>query len=358
MIMELDGDSIVLTRNGRKIWENLSDEKKKHYVNCMSMILEGCCDTCVSTSDLVHSRLDDIYNGIKEGMVSEALKNQIDELKYYLRSSDVSSQISEIRMMIEKGMKKSSQEKGKDGEKFVIDSLQSQLRTSDGYSIEDVSGVSNNCDILVKKLGHCDVRIDVKNWSGNVSQRDVEKFERDLTTLDSSGILVSLSSGVVGKRQFEMTQLMTGKFALYLCDFGESISSIPQFIDLIHSLEDICNSGTDTIRIDKLAFTRVEMYLQENMNRVTKLKQTLRTAMSIVSEIDYEKISDIIKMVDVNKKIPEDLPNSSTVHMVECPICKVSFKSKAGMVSHKKHCLGPPPITNITVKDVNPHGGS
>ena len=57
-------------------------------------------------------------------------------------------------------------------------------------------GTARACDILIKRVGRSDVRVQVKNFGADkcVGVRDVEKFERDLM---QTGIMCSLNSGIV-----------------------------------------------------------------------------------------------------------------------------------------------------------------
>lgn len=342
--MEIAGDKIVFTAKGLKMWEGMEDTRRWAFLNCVNMVFNG-----FSRVEVVNvsgeQKLEEMMKRLGQ---NEALQKQLEELRYYIRANDVSTQLSEMRLYMEKVMNRSVQEKGREGERSVMEALESTLLNCDGYSVEDVSKLPNNCDILVKRVGHGDVRIDVKNWSRNVSSKDVEKFENDLTHLDTSGIMLSLNTGVVGKRNFEINQLMTGKFAMYLCDFGSSLDDLPEYIRLLHTLERVCKSDDECIRVDKMAVSRIQMYLQENSNRVSKLKQTLRTAVTLANEIDYQQIGDIVRGVELREVMSTSTPVPQVVQQFECPTCKQMFRSKAGMVSHAKRCNGTPVVLQPT----------
>ena len=57
-------------------------------------------------------------------------------------------------------------------------------------------GTARACDILIKRVGRSDVRVEEKNFGADkcVGVRDVEKFERDLM---QTGIMCCLNSGIV-----------------------------------------------------------------------------------------------------------------------------------------------------------------
>jgi hypothetical protein len=260
----------------------------------------------------------------------------LDDLKDCIRSVDTTTQLTNLKLFIESKFSQTVNEKGKKGEQEMMNVLEDLLLSSDGYTVEDVSGFAGNCDILVKRVGYPDVRIDVKNWSSKVGQRDMDKFVKDLTTLNASGIMVSLKSGIVGKRTLEIDQLANGKFAVYLSHFGDHLETVPEFIRLIHTLESACKSGDDTIRLTKHSFSRIEMYVNESKDKVNKVKQQLHAALAILGDINHEKITEIIKSNAVAVAQPIASESNTIVTSIKCKQCGRTFINSTGLKTHMK----------------------
>ena len=91
--------------------------------------------------------------------------------------------------------------------------------------------------MLIKRLGHCDVRLEVKNFASSVPTKDVDKFERDLLATNAHGILCSLGSKIVQHGDVDMSQLPNGRLAFYLANVGEDVDVVVTFLHVIYKLD-------------------------------------------------------------------------------------------------------------------------
>ncbi|MGQ3144835.1 hypothetical protein, partial [Rhizobium oryzihabitans] len=108
--------------------------------------------------------------------------------------------------------------KGIVGESRMYELLCDKLPSRDDYDVQLVTGQAHNCDICIKRIGHPDVRVEVKSHgeqSGEkVRAKEVIRFQNDLLGLNTHGIFVSVYSGIVGKGEVELEPLANGKFAV------------------------------------------------------------------------------------------------------------------------------------------------
>ena len=84
------------------------------------------------------------------------------------------------------------------GEARLQELLSEQLTVREGYTVDVVAGQAHSCDLVVRRSGHPDVRIESKVYTDKVGAKEVQKFRRDLMGLDAHGVFVSVQSGIVG----------------------------------------------------------------------------------------------------------------------------------------------------------------
>lgn len=301
----------------------------------------------VNVNDMFENHFDEICDRIKNGLRDESIigdiQSKLSDLKYKLdgftRDDGVYLQLSEIQRTLGTLTTKSSSTRGKEAENSVIDLLSDELLTRDGYIIENVSGVAHNCDICVKRTGYNDVRIDVKNYTEKVPQREIDKFRSDLNTLQCSGIMLCTKNGIVGKKNLEFEQLPCGKFAIFLTNNNYDMSIVCEAIRLIYFLENATepeDAGVIQLNSDKLSI--INASIGDWKKRLSNFKTVMKTAMNTLEGIDFTSLENIMRAspTDVVFVIPE-LPKQPH-DIFECSKCHRSIRSKAALVQHEKSC--------------------
>ncbi len=205
---------------------------------------------------------------------------------------------------------KKSARKGADAEDQLFDLLTDRLKARDGFDVEKTNGQTASCDILVKRIGSPDIRIESKahgeSTGKKVKHSDVVKFQRDLAQTHSHGIFVSLYSDIVGVSNFELQQLPTGKFAVYLTNLNFDIEPVIEMIHLLYKLDTLVtrstvdsNNDTDSdtepvISVSTSDMARVQQYLQDYALTVSSAKQHMRIAIKQLGELDFDKIAKML----------------------------------------------------------------
>ena len=262
--------------------------------------------------DMTQSKVNDMYHKLDtmdKSMSMKALKNDMNTMK-----------------------------KGMAGEKRLFDLLSNRLMMRDGYTVEQVSNIAHSCDILVKRRGHPNIRIESKahgeHTGDKVKSKEVEKFRRDLLDMDDHGIFVSLYTGIVGMGDYELEQLPNGKFAIYLSNNNFNEDSIVSMMQLLYSIDRIVRNASeesyDKIIVSTESMMRVKDYAKEYSSKIqraiTHIKQTelhaketishARESMSILLEIDVEKLENILlgNKKDMNKG-PSKVSAANTVQV-------------------------------------------
>lgn len=226
--------------------------------------------------------------------------------------------------------------KGEEGEKGLINILESKLHVRDGYTIQDVKSIAHSCDIVVKRDGYPDVRIESKahgkETGENVRVAEVKKFESDLLALNNHGIFVSLYSGICGKGAFEIELLPNNKFAVYLSNNNYDGDTITEVLRLIYKLDRFTTGpDSDNITISTDSMMRIKAYLTDFNRKIDDLKTSLKNSIRILNEITL----DLVEKALVGN-VPDE-PQTSTLSYT-CDGCGQTCTSKAGLTLHKKRC--------------------
>lgn len=236
-------------------------------------------------------------------------------------------------------MRNTTRFKGEEGEKGLINILESKLHMRDGYTIEDVKSIPHSCDIVIKRNGYPDIRIESKahgrDSGENVRWSQVKKFESDLLTLNNHGIFVSLYSGICGKGSFEIDLLPNNKFAVYLSNNNYDGDIITEVIRLIYRLDKFVSSENETedeFKISTDSMMRIRAYLTDFNRKIEDLKTTLKHSIRILNEITLDLIEKTLTGHD------ESNVKTQNVQEYKCEKCNQKCTSKAGLTLHKKKC--------------------
>jgi hypothetical protein len=226
--------------------------------------------------------------------------------------------------------------KGEEGEKGLINILESKLHIRDGYSIQDVKSIAHSCDIVIKRDGYPDVRVESKahgkETGENVRVAEVKKFESDLLALNNHGIFVSLYSGICGKGAFEIELLPNNKFAVYLANNNYDGDTITEVLRLIYKLDRFTSGPeSDNITISTDSMMRIKAYLTDFNRKIDDLKTSLKNSIRILNEITLDLVEKALT------GHISDEPQTTTISYT-CDVCQQTCTSKAGLTLHKKRC--------------------
>lgn len=226
--------------------------------------------------------------------------------------------------------------KGEEGEKGLINILESKLHIRDGYAIQDVKSIAHSCDIVIKRDGYPDVRVESKahgkETGENVRVAEVKKFESDLLALNNHGIFVSLYSGICGKGAFEIELLPNNKFAVYLANNNYDGDTITEVLRLIYKLDRFTSGpDSDNITISTDSMMRIKAYLTDFNRKIDDLKTSLKNSIRILNEITLDLVEKALT------GHISDEPQAPTISYA-CDVCGQTCTSKAGLTLHKKRC--------------------
>ena len=104
--------------------------------------------------------------------------------------------------------------KGQSGENIIIDILKEKFPD---YQIENTSKIPHSGDIQVTSTNKIKMIIEVKNYNKTIDQEQIDKLKFDMKFSNINlSIMISLNSGIVGKKRFEIESFYFNKRNNYI----------------------------------------------------------------------------------------------------------------------------------------------
>lgn len=285
----------------------------------------------------ISSKIDDIRNKIDVTKVIEtSVTRNNDSLVQTLNTIKVTQEQMANKIDTFANTRSTTRYKGEEGERGILDILENKLHIRDGYNIQDVKSVPHSCDIVIKRDGYPDIRVESKahgkETGENVRISEVKKFESDLLTLNNHGIFVSLHSGICGKGSFEIELLPNNKFAVYLANNNYDGDTITEVVRLIYKLDKFTSGPeSDNITISTDSMMRIKAYLTDFNRKIDDLKTSLKNSIRILNEITLDLIEKTL-----TGHMSEETQTLTIAYT--CETCGQTCTSKAGLTLHKKRC--------------------
>lgn len=226
--------------------------------------------------------------------------------------------------------------KGEEGEAGIMNILECKLPLREGYEILETKSKPHNCDVLVKRIGFPDIRMEVKAHGRETGECvrtcEVRRFESDLIGLNNHGIFVSLYSGIVGKSPVEIDILPTNKFAVYISNNNYDGDTLKEFINLIYKLDGFV-SGEEGVKISTEAMTRVKSHLVDFNNKITALKTNMKSSLEILNSFTVDIIEKLLSTGADMKQAQTPRETKFT-----CGKCQKDFTRASSLANHVKTC--------------------
>ena len=200
--------------------------------------------------------------------------------------------------------------------------------------IENTSTKSKHGDFILKRNNMIDILFENKQYTANVPRDEVFKFIRDCDDNNYSGILVSNTSGIATKNNFQI-DIHDKNILIYLhyANYNE---------DIIHTAVDILDYLSNAIsNIDPSTFNPLtdEQLLDINQEFQTFLNQK-ETVINYIRDTNKRLIQQIldIELPSLHKYLSSKFATTKTLDL-KCNICnKFTGKNNKSLASHKKTC--------------------
>jgi hypothetical protein len=231
-----------------------------------------------------------------------------------------------------------SSQKGKVAEDIICSNLCGHFPYAE---ITNTTGIAQKGDLIVKINGLV-IMIEIKNYKINVGSKEKDKFYRDATSNDyDASILVSCSSGIVGKHSRFEHEEENGAILMYISNAGNDGLSIMWSILFITASMDMIKKSKNTPEYDiALIFRTVNAQLiglTSDIEHLRDLKDSvLQTKTSTIRVLELGTARTIKKVDKLSKSIQYKIDEFSKV------FAKPSEEKKVGELEEKTNDIPPP----------------
>jgi len=233
--------------------------------------------------------------------------------------------------------KNNSSTKGKYSENY----LKKILEQFEGSEVIDTSKITSSCDLLFKRINKSNILFENKEYDNTVPTTEVDKFIFDCNKQKTHGILLSQSSGIALKRNYQI-EIVDKKYILvYVLNVEYNFDKIKIAIDIIDSLSEKLNQYEDILTDETDDHTISKELLNEINDEFNKIISQKETIINLVKEFQKKIIISIddIKLPSLQKFINKTIPSDKMSQTIACNRCNIFVaKSKSSLAAHHKSC--------------------
>jgi len=207
------------------------------------------------------------------------------------------------------------------------------LRTTDESKSGDFIMVRTKSD--ESKIVTPSILFEIKNYNVNIPTQEVTKFVRDINEKKMCGIMISLSSGICNKLNYEINITETNNICLYIHDMNYDPDKLKLGVDIIDNL--YSKLKLNTIKPNEY---NISMETLDQINKEYNTFIEKRTlAINHFKELSKKTLQYIeeLELMNLNKLLSSNstFNNTSTLKCNYCEFVGTNLKSLA---AHKRRC--------------------
>ena len=201
---------------------------------------------------------------------------------------------------------------------------------------------SKTGDMILKRVNMEPILFEVKDFKLNVPIIDIDKFIRDVNECNMSGIMLSISSGVANKHNYQIDITKDNNICIYIHNVEYDIEKIRLAVDIIDNLGSKLKGNNKNITITTEIIEQInndyQTFLLKRDLTLNHIKESTKKTIQYIEELELKNLNNYLSSKFSFK-------NSSTL---KCNLCNnfigTNLKSIA---AHKRKCKG-----NKTTDDI------
>lgn len=228
--------------------------------------------------------------------------------------------------------KSSSQFKGQCSE-IELGKLLNDMYKSD--RILNMSSTPESGDFILERDNKKYIMFETKSYTNNVDTQEVLKFLNDAKKTNLHSIMMSQTSGIVGKPDYTIEITNHGKVLVYITDVNFSSDKIRNAVDIINNLsprlEKIYGNYKDeTISISKDVLYKINSQYNDFIESKNKLKDIIKEQnRQLNSQIDLMVMPDLSQFLKITFGTVEK-------KNFYCSICGYGCDNKTQLSNHQR----------------------
>ena len=270
---------------------------------------------------------------------NSSLQNKCDSLQNFIltchqQTKDTTSSHTETLNLVREHFdrQKNSTNKGADSEDKVLNGLYS---TFPDCQITKTTGIAKAGDFLIERSNNTPIMIENKDYSRNVPKDEIEKFIRDIDHQGCNGILISQTTGISRKKNYQI-DIHNGHILVFIHCLNYDFDKIRLAIETIDHLSQALINYSNNKNELKLSSETLKQINKEYLTFITQknglsdsLKKYNRDMTKLINDLEFPELSNMLSQ-----------HFSSTEETIfKCEYCKIKvFKNSKALAKHIQTC--------------------
>ena len=268
--------------------------------------------------------------------INKTLLNTLDD-KLDSKNKEI---LNEVKLSNEKftSFKNQNHIKCIEGEDYIHNLLSQYFTNNDGYTIQKTNEIKHKGDFVISK-NNIDktILIDVKNYSGKVPDKEVQKFFKDMDMNNSHGILISINSDISGKH-FLFEKYKNNTFAIFIPNLSSSPDSLRNMIYIIFAIEEIIANDNKDIYISNDTFENITSTIKTYNIQIKNIIDSLQSNIRSLEKIKLDSIYKLIYNNIDNISSTSSITSTSSKKIFICKYCSKEYVQEHHYKNHLKNC--------------------
>jgi hypothetical protein len=296
--------------------------------------------------EVLEKKHNEMIKNIESSLISylcqseERLHNNMNEIKSInILNSEVQKELN-TNLTSHLNRYTNSTYKGQLAENRIDELLCSIYKSSE---IVKTTKESKSGDLLLNRTNMSPILFEVKDYNVNVPIHEIDKFIRDVNENNISGVMLSISSGIANKNNFQIDITKNNNICIYIHNMNYDIEKIRLAVDIIDNLSNKLKINKNNITISTETIEQInneyQTFILKRDMAINQIKESTKKTIQYIEEMELKSLNNYLSSKFSFK-------NSSTL---KCELCNSFIGTNLkSLAVHKRKCKG---MKNDTIND-------